>query len=194
MINRSLLLFTAGAAVMLLAGWVAFPRALYRQVAQPLDFDHKAHTVTAEMECSSCHEYRYDGTFAGIPKIDNCALCHSEPLGETENERKLVDEYITPGKEIPWLVYSRQPINTRFSHSVHTERAKIECERCHGDHGKSATLRPYEYNLVSGYSRDIWGPSISRLRRQPHQGMKMDDCMGCHQERGAVAGCLGCHR
>lgn len=194
MLNSGLILFGAGAAATLLAGWLAFPEALYRRQAQPLDFNHKTHTVKAEMECSACHAYREDGSFAGIPRIENCALCHSEPVGTTANEKRLVEEYVTPGREIPWLVYSRQPINTRFPHAVHTERAKIQCERCHGDHGRTETLRPYEYNAISGYSRDIWGPGITRLRRQPHQGMKMDDCMGCHKERGAVAGCLGCHR
>ena len=42
--------------------------------------------------------------------------------------------------------------------------AELKCEDCHGPHGASDTLRPYEENRISGYSRDIWGGSISGLR------------------------------
>ncbi|MBE0657741.1 MAG: cytochrome c3 family protein [Bryobacteraceae bacterium] len=191
---RSAIFFLTGVAMMLLGGWVGLPKVLYKQQAQPLDFSHKAHVVKAEMDCTGCHDFREDGSFAGVPKLDNCAGCHAEPVGTTANEKKLVEAHVTPEKEIGWLVYSKQPINTRFSHAIHVKKAELKCERCHGEHGKTETLRPYEYNVVSGYSRDIWGRSVSRLRRASHEGMKMDDCMDCHKEKGAVAGCLGCHR
>lgn len=196
---RSLAFFLSGAILMLAAGWAGLPKALYRQKTQPLEFSHKVHTVKSEMDCAGCHDFREDGSFAGIPKIDNCATCHAAPLGETPAEKKLVEAYVTPEKNVPWLVYSRQPINARFSHAIHVKKAELKCERCHGEHGKTDKLRPYEYNAVSGYSRDIWGKSISRLRRVSNQGMeysgmKMDDCISCHKQEGAEAGCLGCHR
>lgn len=191
---RSGIFFFTGVAMILLGGWVGLPKVLYKRQTQPLDFSHKAHAVKAEMDCTGCHDFREDGSFAGVPRIDNCAGCHAEPVGETANEKKLVDAYVTPEKEVGWLVYSRQPINARFSHAIHVKKAELKCERCHGDHGKSSALRPYEYNVVSGYSRDIWGRSISRLRRANNEGMKMDDCIDCHKEKGAEAGCLGCHR
>ena len=42
-------------------------------------------------------------------------------------------------------------------------------------------MRVYEQNRISGYSRDIWGHSMSRLGRAPHDGMKMSDCEDCHR-------------
>lgn len=191
---RSAIFFFTGVAVMMAAGWLGLPKVLYKQKQQPLEFSHKAHKVKAEMECSACHDFRPDGSYAGLPKLEGCAACHPEPVGETAAEKKFVESFVKPEKEVDWLVYARQPINARFSHAIHVKKANLKCERCHGNHGNTATLRPYEYNVISGYSRDIWGPSISRLRRASYQGMKMDDCMGCHKEKGAEAGCLGCHR
>ena len=57
----------------------------------------------------------------------------------------------------------------------------------------SDQVRVYQLNRISGYSRDIWGHSISRLRRAPHDGMKMSDCEDCHRRHNVEAGCLGCH-
>jgi hypothetical protein len=70
----------------------------------------------------------------------------------------------------------------------------MACATCHGDHGSTERVRDYEYNRVSGYSRDIWGPTMTRLGRQPGEGMKMDDCERCHDQKGIVVGCLGCHK
>ena len=85
----------------------------------------------------------------------------------------LVDNYVKQSKQAPWLVYSRQPSNVWFSHAIHTRRAGLACTDCHGNYGESDQIRIYEENRISGYSRDIWGHSISRLRRAPHDGMKM---------------------
>jgi len=191
---RAAIFFVTGMAVMLAGGWVGLPKVLYKQKQQPLQFSHKAHKVKAEMDCTACHDFREDASFAGLPKLESCAGCHAEPVGSTAAEKRLVEAYVKPEKEIDWLVYAKQPINARFSHAIHVKKAKLKCERCHGNHGSTATLRPYQYNVVSGYSRDIWGPAISRLGRASYQGMKMDDCIGCHREQRVEAGCLGCHR
>jgi hypothetical protein len=47
---------------------------------------------------------------------------------------------------------------------------------------------------ISGYSRDIWGPSISGIPSEPWQGMKMDRCIRCHTEQNRVDGCVACHK
>ena len=123
-----------------------------------------------------------------------CAGCHSERIGETPAEATLVNDYIKPGRETPWLVYSQQPKNVWFSHAIHVKRAKLACVECHSTYGESDQVRVLEVNRISGYSRDIWGHSISRLRRAPHDGMKMSDCEDCHQRHNIEVGCLGCHQ
>jgi hypothetical protein len=187
--------FGLGIAVSLAAGWLAFPRVLYERRAQPLAFRHQTHAAKSGLgACDSCHAVRDDGSFTGIPKTESCASCHAEKMGATAAEAVLVDRYVKPGRETPWLVHSRQPANVRFSHAVHTRRAGLECKQCHGTQGETDEVRVYERNRISGYSRDIWGRSISRMRRAPHDGMKMSDCESCHRERGVQTGCLSCHQ
>jgi c(7)-type cytochrome triheme protein len=87
---------------------------------------------------------------------------------------------VTPGREIPWLVYSRQPENVRFPHAVHVKQAAIACERCHGAHGESDRLPVHETNRITGYSREL---------------TKMSDCESCHAEHFPErTACLACHK
>ncbi len=192
---KGLFLFLSGAGIALVLGWVVFPLALYRTEPQPLSFSHKAHTgQPASMSCDSCHEFAEDGRFLGIPVVDQCAVCHAEPVGKTAGEKRLVEEFVKPKREIPWKVYSRQPDNAWFSHTTHVKKGALKCEECHGDHGQSESLRPYQVNRISGYSRDIWGPNISGIPSQPRLDMKMDRCLGCHAEKNMSQGCISCHK
>lgn len=191
---RNIIVFLLGLAVALVAGWVVFPRLLYVQRAQPLEFRHKRHAEKSGIaDCGDCHAMREDGAFAGIPTMEKCASCHAERIGESPAEATLVNNYIKPGHETPWLVYARQPANVWFSHAIHVKRAGLTCVECHSTYGESDEVKIYQVNRISGYSRDIWGHSISRLRRPPHEGMKMSDCEACHRQRKVEVGCLGCH-
>ncbi len=193
--SRTLLAFAIGFGAALAAGWGAFPRLLYQTKAQPLEFRHKTHAAkSGTSQCGDCHTLRDDGVFAGIPATTSCAGCHAEPMGATKAEATLVNGYVKPQRETPWLIYAQQPPNVRFSHAIHTRRAGLACVECHGTQGESDAMRPYQVNRISGYSRDIWGHSMSRLGRAPHDGMKMSDCEDCHRKRGVEAGCLGCHQ
>lgn len=189
--------FFAGFAAMLVAGWVGFPRLLYRSMPQPLSFSHTAHTgEKAGMKCEDCHELRADGSFSGIPALEKCSGCHAAPMTETAAEKTLIEKYVTPNREIPWLVYSRQPDNVYFSHANHIRLAKLGCKQCHGDHETSSTLRPYQEDRITGYSKDIWGSSISRISfgKGRRDGMRMDDCIACHREHKVADSCLACHK
>jgi hypothetical protein len=192
--GRTWVFFGLGVATALAAGWLGFPRALYERRDQPFRFPHKTHAEkSGTSACNDCHALGKDGTFAGIPKTKDCATCHADRMGSSPAEALLVDKYVKPGRETPWLVYSRQPANVRFSHAVHTRLAGMTCQQCHGTEGESDAMPVYEQNRISGYSRDIWGHSISRLWRKPGDGMKMSDCESCHRRHGVDAGCLGCH-
>ena len=180
---RGLLPFASGVLVALLGGWVAFPRVLYTRIDQPIQFSHKTHTSEAAgLTCADCHALAEDGRFTGIPPIENCAGCHTEPLGKSAEEKKLIDAYVAKNRQIPWLVYARQPENAYFSHAQHVKLGGLTCERCHGAHGDSQSLRPLERNPLSTYSRDV------------EQNLKMNDCSRCHEERGVEQGCLTCHK
>ena len=181
MTRRASIFFSAGLAFVLVLGWVGFPRLLYARAEQPLRFSHKTHASDKTgFGCADCHPISTDGRFAGIPRVDNCAGCHVEPQGPSAEEKRLVADYVTPGREIPWLVYSRQPENVRFPHAIHVKRAQIACERCHGTHGASDALPLHETNRITGYSRGL---------------TKMSDCESCHAEhRPERTACLACHK
>jgi hypothetical protein len=172
----------AGLAIALGAGWLAFPRVLYRSRPQPVNFSHKIHADKAGAKCEDCHALRDDGSFAGLPTVDKCAGCHAAPMGTSAEEKKFVDDYVTPNREPQWLPYARQPQNVAFSHAQHVKRAGMACQTCHGDVGTSDTLRPYQADRISGYSRDVW------------QSMKMADCVNCHRQKGLEHSCLDCHK
>ncbi len=193
--KRTLLGFAIGFAFTLMLGWIAFPRALYTHKQQPFTFLHKAHAEKSGIsDCGECHAFKDDGEFAGIPATEKCASCHSEQLGDTKAEAILVSNYVKPGHETHWLVYAQQPANVWFSHAIHLKRAGLSCQQCHGSYGETDQVKVYQLNRISGYSRDIWGHSMSRFRRAPGDGMKMSDCETCHSRRHVEVGCLGCHK
>ena len=192
---RSSLLFVAGIAAALAAGWLAFPRVLYKAESQPFQFSHSVHTgEKGGMKCEDCHSLRADGTFTGVPRLEKCAGCHSAPMGTTKDEKLFVERYVTPGKEVPWKVYSQQPDNAYFPHAWHVNLAKLQCERCHGDHGKTGDLRAFEQNRISGYSRGVEGALLVRTSGGKTTGMKMSDCEHCHSEKGVTTACIDCHK
>ncbi len=179
--QRRGLFFSLGFAGMLAAGWAGFPRVIYFSARQPLDFNHRVHKEKASQACADCHSVTANGMFTGTPSLSNCAACHAAPMGTSANEKILMASWVTPGREIPWRSYARQPMSVRFSHAVHVNLAKVSCAACHGPQGDSLHSAVYREDRISGYSR--------------HQvSMTMGDCEDCHRRRGVEAGCLGCHK
>ena len=187
--------FLSGLGVALAIGWLALPRVLYRSLEQPIQFSHQLHTgEQVGFTCDGCHQSADDGHFMGLPASETCEMCHAEAIGETDDERRLVEEFLATGREVPWHVYARQPENVYFSHDVHLHLAEIPCETCHGSHGVSSALRPFEQNRLSSYSRDVDGRRFITVGYGIPDRMKMGDCAGCHRQRGVREGCLTCHK
>jgi len=168
-------IFFAGFILALIVGWVVFPNLLYSQKTQPMDFSHASHQ---DSSCEDCHAFRPDGTFAGIPTTEKCKECHESAMGNTEDERKLIEDFIQKDLEIPWRNYSWQPDNVFFSHAPHKAKG-VECVQCHRDVSKEKTLPVYKENRITGYSRET---------------MKMIVCEKCHAERGVNNECGLCHK
>lgn len=190
--------FFIGLAVSLAVGWFLFPKVLYSKSEQPIRFSHKVHMEGAGMECKQCHFFNADGSYNGIPTTKACAECHADVIGSDPDEKKFVESYVKPEKEVKWLTYQYQPDNVFFSHAAHNfenctkchpDLYKTEgdlCGACHPkDIGKSDTPPAHEKNIVTGYSKTT---------------MKMWECERCHaneNHRGTTTAsnaCFVCHR
>ncbi len=188
-------MFVFGIVAAILFGWLVFPFVIYKSVDQPIQFSHKTHTGdNVGLTCKDCHTYDSDGRFHGIPSIEKCESCHSQTIGISAEEAKLVRDYIKTGREIPWIVYSRQPENVYFPHATHTRLARLDCQACHFGHEYTETLRQARFSRISGYSIDVFGKSIINAPSTTSPGMRMDDCTGCHQKRGVKESCIDCHK
>ncbi|QTA84336.1 menaquinone reductase multiheme cytochrome c subunit QrcA [Desulfonema magnum] len=197
-----ILFFIIGLVASLISGWLLFPKLLYSEKKQPIDFNHALHMELVDEGCESCHFFREDGTYAGVPKLAQCIDCHEEVQGESPDEATFVEEYVTKGREVPWLIYSQQPDCVFFSHVAHVKGAGMDCATCHGPIGESTSLKVYEENRITGYSRDIWGKNISGIKKHTWDRMKMDDCAECHVKNGVnqssvqtgKGACFVCHK
>jgi hypothetical protein len=198
-----LLFFIIGLALSMVVGWGVFPQLLYSQKSQPFGFSHKLHLELVDQGCQSCHFFREDGTFSGSPRLAQCIGCHEEKQGQSEDETIFVEQYLAKGREVPWRVYARQPDCVFFTHGAHIFGAKLDCVTCHGHIGTSDSLKPYEENRITGYSRDIWGQSIAGLKHDSWDRMKMDDCAECHARFNVIHdssvqtgrdACFVCHK
>ncbi len=199
------LFFFIGFIISLVVGWVVFPAILYSSKKQPVDFNHVIHMELVDNGCESCHFFREDGTFSGAPRLAQCVDCHEDIQTESENEKVFVETYVSNGIEVPWYIYAKQPDCVFFSHAAHVKLANMDCVTCHGHIGESTSLREYEENVLTGYSRDIWGAKLWNmltLKKEPWERMKMDDCAECHLEKTGRKtsiqtqkdGCLVCHK
>ncbi|HUT70253.1 MAG TPA: menaquinone reductase multiheme cytochrome c subunit QrcA [Desulfatiglandales bacterium] len=193
--------FSAGVVGALIVGWIVFPLILYSTQSQPLNYSHVKHgpDSSSGLECEECHFFYEDGTFSGIPGLDKCMECHDDPESlytESPEERKLFTDFIDQGKEIPWLVYSRQPDNVFFPHVAHAKMAETECTVCHGDFGTNDILPVYKVNRLTKYSIDIYGRNIAGYKKNSWDKMKMNDCAKCHTEKGKEENnaCFVCHK
>lgn len=207
--KNGLVYFLAGLIPALFVGWILFPVILYSEQDQPFNFSHQIHMdpeivdgiegETDAEKCLYCHNFRDDGTFAGIPRLDKCTECHDDPespMGETIDEQKFLEVYVANEKEIPWHVYSKQPDCVYFSHIAHVKMGELDCRTCHGDHGETDIMPVYQENILTKYSRNIYGKNLIGYKTNTWDRMKMDDCAECHTQKGHEENnaCFVCHK
>ncbi len=145
-------------------------RGIGAAVVQPLAYNHKIHVEEAGFDCVDCHQRVNEQARASIPNIEVCRECHEEAVGESEAEKVLV-EFISEDKKIPWIQIHVVPEYAYFSHRRHVTLGKIECSKCHGE--VAALTVPFTHAYVD---------------------MSMEWCVECHRERNVSVDCAACHR
>lgn len=158
-----------GLSLLLLAATVLAACQTAAPVAQPIQFNHKAH-IASGLECPVCHSTVEQAAAAGVPSIDTCMMCHQGAITESPEEEK-VRQYAERGETIPWRRIYNAPDHVFFSHRRHVVTARVGCAECHG--AVETLAVPAAYPLVEH---------------------SMDWCMNCHAKRGATADCVHCHR
>ena len=142
--------------------------SVWGSIKQPIFFNHKIHADN-ELMCLDCHIYYEDHASSGRPTIDICSGCHEEPLGDSREEKKIV-EHVQSGEEVEWERLYLVPEDVLFSHRRHVVLGSIECAVCHGNIGLSTK------------------PPAKPLK------IKMKKCMNCHEKTEVSNDCISCHR
>jgi len=145
-----------------------FPILRSEPVDQPVRFNHIQHKDVARLNCVFCHLYVREHRVAGIPNIELCRVCHSSDAISKSPEALKVVEYVKAEKKIPWNRMYELPKFVVFPHWIHIQ-SQIDCSTCHG---------------LTGVS-DVPVRMVDR--------MYMEWCVDCHQKKGAVTDCYGCH-
>ena len=167
----------------LLGGWYFRARSMCRSINRSSSATRRTRRNPAWPIATNATRFAKMAHLPDFPRWRSAPAAIPNELATSKAEATLVNNYIKPGHETPWLVYSRAA-------GERLVLARDPCEARQISRAPNAT-RPtasrtrcglYEVNRISGYSRDIWGHSISRLRRAPHDGMKMSDCEDCHAQ------------
>ncbi|MBI4349939.1 MAG: cytochrome c3 family protein [Elusimicrobia bacterium] len=164
-----LVLYGAAIIVLLLgAAFYAYSR-LAPAGSQPIAYNHKKHLALG-LECSSCHLGIADGrAHARLPSVEVCAACHSS---EDENPRtKVIRDYVSGNKPIPWKKIYGVPDHVYFSHRRHAGLGKLDCALCHGDMSKAEA------------------PVTKQAEK-----ITMARCIDCHHKLKVTTDCIACHR
>ncbi len=157
-------------ALVISSVWFIHARDARSEVLQPIQFNHKLMIEKTGFTCMGCHKLVKTNARAGIPNIETCGMCHSQMMGKSNEENKVV-AYVRQNKQIPWRTIYYVPDYVYFSHRRHVGIAKLKCSVCHGAIA-SMTTPP----------------------RKQFLAIKMQNCIDCHEKYKASTDCYACHR
>jgi anaerobic selenocysteine-containing dehydrogenase len=161
---RGFIIVAVSLLLLTVAGLTALGRE--KDVQQPIQYNHAKH-IEAGLDCSFCHDGVETQSFAGIPPLETCATCHSEPMGKSAEEPKVV-EHVKQGTPIAWQRVNQLASHVFFSHRRHVTLAKLECKTCHGAMAEATTppARPAQ-NLSMKWCVSVTRSAARRLIALP---------------------------
>ncbi len=133
---------------------------------QPVPYSHKTHLAIG-LECSSCHKNADPGEYMGFPPASFCMSCHQAIKTDSPHIQKIAAA-AKSGEPIEWVRVYELPKFVYFSHRVHTKKAGVACETCHG------AVR-----------------ELDVMTKEVEHNMKT--CMACHTANNAPNECGTCH-
>lgn len=102
-------------------------------------FDHKVHTMDAEIDCADCHDDLFEMESGAVLSNDNftmqemaegqyCGMCHDGDTAFATDTNCIACHSVS---EEP-LVWD-EPNQSLFSHKSHVEEIELECVDCHSE-------------------------------------------------------------
>jgi len=127
----SLAALAVGALVMLWV-WMRTPFVTGERwiVDQPVEFDHRHHTLDDGIDCLYCHTEAERSPTAGIPPTSVCMGCHNQIWADGITLEPVRRSWAS-GRPIPWNRVHDLPDFVYFNHSIHLHKG-IGCVSCHG--------------------------------------------------------------
>lgn len=180
----------------------------YKNIDQPIAFNHKVHVTDNQISCESCHSQARISDSAGVPSVNSCIGCHVSVKGTTEEQQKQIakiSNYWNANQSIPWNKIHDLPDFVRFSHKVHLN-AGFDCTSCHGDVSKEIMPIPQYYKgeipLSMGWCvtchRTDWpvdaAGKISLPVRSTRGGNIIADPHPAVANKNGPMDCLVCHK
>lgn len=143
---------------------------------QPIAFPHTVHAQEAGIQCEFCHRNVAKGDAATVPAVEQCLFCHEVIDDSQKAEIGKLLALAVSGQPIDWDRVHRLPDHVQFAHEPHIRYFSQEegvpvgqvCAVCHGD--------------VSAMDQ------VEQVR-----GLKMGECIDCHQKKEASVDCTACH-
>ena len=148
---------------------------------QPIQFSHKHHAGTFQIDCQYCHSGTDRSQAAGVPSVELCMGCHAQfpPTYDELEGIVTLKTYWEQRQPIPWQQVYRVPEHVQFRHNRHV-RAGVLCQDCHG---------PVETMDKLYMTPDTkwwpWG--------LPTKKLEMGWCIQCHRQKLASQDCNTCH-
>lgn len=161
----------AGGLALLLALAAVAVFAASRTGEQPIRFNHKAH-VSKGLDCTICHRYVREQSFASLPTLEICLMCHATQISQNPEEGK-IREFAGKKEPLRWVrLYRLSPdASVYFSHRRHVTQGKVDCVTCHGPMPERTSPPPKALVTFS-----------------------MDFCLDCHRQKQVATTCVNCHR
>ena len=166
---------------------------------QPIQFSHKHHAGTFQIECLYCHSGTERSRAAGVPSVELCMGCHAQfpssydelegirtlkehwgiEVVEQDGEWKSLPRDPSRARAIEWQQIHRLPEHVKFRHNRHLQ-AGFDCQACHGQVEEMDKL-----HLVP--DTHVW-PWLLPARK-----LEMGWCIECHRSNDASQDCYVCH-
>ena len=158
------------------------------QPDQPINYSHRLHAGTLDIDCQYCHSGTDESRHAIVPNISTCMNCHERIEGKSERAKAeilKVRKYARPGADpIRWQRVHNLPDFVYFNHSAHIRNARngqgIDCEECHGDMKQVGVAKQHS-DLSMGWCIQCHRAENVKAEEEDWPRKAPLDCDACHR-------------